>query len=164
MEKIIRIGKTRYRGDLYCEILFIDGRLSISGVEGPLVNGNAKGCCGQIVMSEWDIVEYAPGWDAAKEAEFRRLWNEWHLNNLTAGSPAQHEWIKSNPLDYRYPKSHYEVYRDALRDVGLNPDPSYLHKGKPYAYGSAWLFREVPQEVIAWLEALPNTDKTPAWG
>ena len=163
MEKTIRIGKTRDRGNLYCIIRFDGKRLSITGVEGPLANGNAKGSCGQIVMHEWDIVEYAPGWAADKAEEFRRLWNEWHLNDMTAGSHAQEEWIKANPLDYAYPKSHYEVYRDALHSAGLNPDPNYLHNGKPYAYGSAWLFREVPADVIAWFEALPDTDITPAW-
>lgn len=32
-----------------------------------------------------------------------------------------------------------------------------------YRYGSAWLKEEVPAEVLAFLESLPETDKTPAW-
>jgi len=32
-----------------------------------------------------------------------------------------------------------------------------------YSIGSAWLKREVPQEVIEFLFNLPETDKTPAW-
>lgn len=38
------------------------------------------------------------------------------------------------------------------------PCPVCGHK-----YGSAWLKAEVPQDVIAFLQALPDTDKTPAW-
>lgn len=32
-----------------------------------------------------------------------------------------------------------------------------------YKYGTAWQKEEVPQEVIDWLFALPDTKKTPAW-
>jgi hypothetical protein len=32
-----------------------------------------------------------------------------------------------------------------------------------YKYGSAWLKREVPAEVVAWLFALPESDAVPAW-
>jgi len=32
-----------------------------------------------------------------------------------------------------------------------------------YKYGSAWLKEEVPQEVLDFLVALPDTDKIPAW-
>lgn len=32
-----------------------------------------------------------------------------------------------------------------------------------YKYGTSWLFEPVPSEVIEFLSALPDTDKTPAW-
>lgn len=32
-----------------------------------------------------------------------------------------------------------------------------------YEYGSAWKREELPADVVAFLEALPDTDKTPAW-
>lgn len=40
--------------------------------------------------------------------------------------------------------------------------------GKPcpvcgYKYGSAWLYEEVPTDVLAWLQSLPDTDQKPAW-
>ena len=40
--------------------------------------------------------------------------------------------------------------------------------GKPcsicgYKYGTSWLFKEVPKNVIDWLFALPETDTKPAW-
>lgn len=44
---------------IFCEIGFKDGRLSISGVEGPLHNGDARGSWGQINLHEWEIVKYA---------------------------------------------------------------------------------------------------------
>lgn len=97
------------------------------------------------------IASYFP--NDLKAQRMVAVWKEWHLNALTAGSPAQTAWIASNPLDTTYPKSHYTVYRDALTDAGLNPDPNYLHNGKPYAYGSSWLMRDLPDEVIAEIES-----------
>ena len=32
-----------------------------------------------------------------------------------------------------------------------------------YEYGSAWLHEDVPEDVLAWLVALPETDMKPAW-
>jgi len=102
-------------------------------------------CGGQCV----DIVAaYFP--HDAKARRMVEIWREWHLNDMCAGSPAQREWLRANPIaeeDYRYPKSHYGVACGRLASAGLNPDPGYLHNGKPYAYGSAWLKREIPEDV-----------------
>lgn len=163
MEKTIHIGTTR-DGGLFCSIKLENGNLSISGVVGPMRNGNARGSCGQIIMDDWKFLNYAPGWSAKLVEQFRAVWEEWHLNDMVAGSPDQMAWISANPLDYKYPKSWYSVYSDALRNAGLNPDPNYLHKGKPYKFGSAWLRKEIPADVIAFLESLPETDVMPAWG
>ena len=32
-----------------------------------------------------------------------------------------------------------------------------------YKYGTLWCFEEVPEDVLAWLKALPETDGKPAW-
>lgn len=52
---------------------------------------------------------------------------------------------------------------DALAAAGLNPDPGYMHNGAPYRYGSAWLCVGAPQDVLDFLQSLPDTDRTPAW-
>lgn len=166
MKKTIRLGVKPGSGNIYCKIEIKNGKLSISGVEGPQGNGNCLGSCGQIDMhlrDEQDSIELAPGWTKEMLARFFDVWKEWHLNDMQAGSPAQREWIAANPLDTTYPLSHFEVYRDALTDAGINPDPNYIHNGRPYAYGSAWLQQELPQDVIDFLATLPETDKQPAW-
>jgi hypothetical protein len=43
-----------------------------------------------------------------------------------------------------------------LAAAGLHPDPE-----TNYRYGSAWLREEVPQDVLTWLQSLPETDKLP---
>lgn len=171
-EKILSIGKTRDCGTLYAKVEFKNdapgerfkgGRLSITGVEGPMRNGDARGSCGQIVMGEWDIVEYAPGWDADAVKAFRNIWNRWHLNDMTAGSPDQEAFLRANPVTAVYPESHYTKACKVLEAAGLNPDPNYLYKGAPYKYGNAWLYEEVPVEVLEWLKGLPDATSTPAW-
>jgi len=32
-----------------------------------------------------------------------------------------------------------------------------------YKYGGTWLYEEVPEEVLLWLQDLPDTDQKPAW-
>lgn len=160
-EKIIRIGSLRdYKGYLFCRIQYKDKKLSILGVEAPLRNGNCKGTCGQIVMHEWHLKSHAPGWDSMRVAEFRKIWKEWHLNDMTAGSPAQEEFLKTKTL---LKADYFNEASEILKNAGLNPDHGYIKDDKPYIFGSAWLFREVPHEVLEFLRALPATVIAPAW-
>jgi hypothetical protein len=126
-----------------------------------LRNGNAKGSCGQIIMHSWDIVEYAEGWNGATVRKFRDIWDRWHLNQMNAGSPEQMKHLrklKAEGVEFKYGEgfdSHYTWACDQLDKVNLNPDG-----GK---YGSKWWSEEAPQDVLEWLQALPDTDRKPAW-
>lgn len=168
LEKTIRLGVAETYGgrsySVYCQIRIVDGELSITGVEGPLSSGNALGSCGQIEMS-LDITKIrpAPGWTHKMLREFLTLWRRWHLNEMTAGSPAQEAWLRDNPVRWEYPESHYTAACTALAGADINPDPDYLHDGKPYHYGTAWLKESLPVDVVEWLRGLPDADKTPAW-
>lgn len=163
--KVVHVGTVDAGLDapvsLFCSIKFNDGRLSITGVEGPMRSGNCRGGCGQVVMHEWFFHTYAPGWDAAKVARFREVWDRWHLNDMQAGSPAQSTYLREHPVTDRL--HYFEAACTALRGAGLHPDPSHMHNGKPYLYGSAWLREEVPADVLDFLSSLPDADKTPAW-
>jgi hypothetical protein len=231
--KIVRIGtakhhngRTKVLASTFCMIEFTaDGRLSITGVEGPTRGGDALGSSGQIGLCEWRIVEYAPGWSAKTEAVFRALWNRWHLNDMRPGCAHQRgaDWQSDEKVEIVTYKLTTQTFTErraietrvlkALRDGGtvtlgeddralLNlpydlkcaPDADgpesgryevdkretkyighvYPHehpKGllcKPcpecgYKYGSEWRHEDVPDEVLAWLCALPDTDVTPAW-
>jgi hypothetical protein len=158
--KILRIGKTRDCGNLFCKVRFTGGRLSITGVEGPKRNGDARGGCGQIIMHEWDVAEYAPGWDAALVARFRDVWSDWHLNDLQAGNPVQMAHLKAlatEGRDWRKDgaKDHYTWANDVLDAAGLNPEGD--------RYGHKWHQVEVPADVLDFLRALPDADIQPAW-
>jgi hypothetical protein len=73
------------------------------------------------------------------------VWDRWHLNDMKAGTRAQVEAIK----DFRLAggAADHEASVNHLRDLGLDTDASVLVKGKPYAYGTAWLVEPLPAEV-----------------
>lgn len=88
--KVVRLG-TAEGWPIYCKIKFEGGKLSITGVHGPMRNGDAHGSCGQIDMT-WrgheDKITPSQGWDTQRLVRFFNVWDEWHLNDTAAYSPA----------------------------------------------------------------------------
>ncbi len=224
--KTVHIGNGA-NGNVFCKITYSDdGRLSITGVEGPKRDGDAIGSCGQIIMSEWDIKIYAPGWSELLVVQFRHVWDKWHLNGMrpncehqvgpewtskdvevvTYGlsseghklrKEAQKEseraalagevaalnetgkalltdvWFKDmfTPPDADSPLSSlFEVKKRETKRTGwlhTNQHPNgFLAKACPvcgYKYGTKWLKETVPDDVLAFLLGLPDTDVQPAW-
>lgn len=168
--KVVRPGTInggRSRFSVFCSIEFDGKRLSITGVEGPLASGNARGGCGQIEMHYmhrnpgddspyerdgkvvWpdrdtltgpqDFV-WAEGWDADLWLDFLYVWKHYHCNDLQAACEHQRTlgWT-------------YQTHRDrACPECG-------------YKIGSGWFTVEVPPVVLKFLRSLPDTDKDPAW-
>ena len=191
--RVVRPGSTLdYREkpmDVYVTIDYQYDRnqmweLSITGVEGPTKNGDARGSGGAMV-DRLDISGYAPGWNRQMVDRLRAIAQRWHLNGMRAGSPRQEEYLRAFPVTVTYPESHLDKARQALRGVGLEPDPGFMHPYRtrarttisaangivvdevadvPYSYGSAWLHEPVPAEVLQWLHDLPATDKPHPWG
>lgn len=126
-KKVVRIGMSKDWEDklfsTYCKINFIDGNLSISGVEGPTPDGNAQGSCGQIIAHDWDFTEYAPGWDSDKVARFREVWERWHLNSMRAGCEHQREidtTRKVEVVEYGLTSKAYKMRKDAIAAVAFH--------------------------------------------
>lgn len=149
--KIIRPCKTPY-GWTFCKISFIYGSLSIVGVEGPTKGGECKGACGQIAMHDWDITEFGKGWSSETITKFRGIWNMWHLNDMTPGTPRQMDYLRTIPGGI----PNYSTACKILEQADLLVDDGYK-------YGSKWLREEVPEDVIEWLMALPDSPTKPAW-
>lgn len=178
----IKIGKQF--ASVFCHIEIKEGELSITGVIGPNKWGNARGGCGQIIMEfrdknvtlkenskitihNWNNQDHefieeirfnnSQKWNLEKFNQFLDVWDKWHLNHMIAGTRAQEDYLDTIKNNFPgYPVSHYEWASKELAKVGLNPDNGYF-------YGHAWLSEELPQEVIEFLELLPETDKIPAW-
>jgi hypothetical protein len=157
--KIVRIGNGHtYNGrayGIYCKITYKAGRLSITGVEGPMRNGNACGSCGQIHMSyktdeEIAKISPAPGWSHEKIREFFKVWDMWHLNDMRAG--CQHQRAAG--------------WGDKVITNEKEHPQGVLGKACPvcgYKYGTSWLKEDVPEAVLEYLRGLPETDTQPAW-
>ena len=158
------LGKTDC-GDLWITIKYIDGRLSITGVEGPKKNGDCRGSCGQCV-------------DAAREIdqEFANMWDRWHLNDMRPGCEHQRaeQWDK-RPIDPTKPLNSYGKHFDrqlldswnmlAWVDPTEHPD-GLLTKPCPtcgYKYGTGWLLEKVPEKVLEYFASFPDRDDHP-WG
>lgn len=90
-KKVVTPMKLNRYGDVFCVIDYTDGKLSISGVVGPLANGDCKGGCGQIDVVELLDEEHTfyRGWNEKLVREFQDIWNKWHLNDMRAGCEHQ---------------------------------------------------------------------------
>src|SRR4030095_5537016 len=122
MKKYVRLGRLPNVGNVFATIEITNGRLSITGVEGPLANGNARGSCGQIndsIAADIDRLEFAPGWTRDSVARFLEIWERWHLNDMRAGSPAQTAWLCAKPVSFSYPRRHYDKACGAVCHAGL---------------------------------------------
>lgn len=86
------------------------------------------------------------------------IWKKWHLNAMHAGTERQDEVLdqyKKEHPDWRY---NYYSAREILKMHDLYEDKQYLVDGKPYEYGSRWLFREIPHKIL--LELVDALDET----
>ena len=145
MDKVINIGKqSTYGGrkyNVYCHIKYNACRLSISGVEGPLISGRALGSCGQIIDGcYWDIIELDKDWTPNMLKNFLEIWDKWHLNDM-----------------------HAECEHQEALGITCRTDPCATCPVCGYKLGSGWTVREVPQDVIDFLFSLPLSTKTPDW-
>lgn len=99
-----------YEGDiskpsLWIEINFTDGKLSITGVHGPLGNGDCRGSCGQCIdtLRELTKVPYAFDIAIGREAaiQLAEVWERWHLNDMRPyceHMKRDHGWDTLKPL------------------------------------------------------------------
>lgn len=163
-------------GRVFVKVDWNGKRLSITGVDGPKSNGDARGGCGQIIDTLRELGVYAPGWDKAKAEELARVWERWHLNDMRAGCEHQRaeEWDE-RPIDPTKPTHSYGKHFPGQQQDSWNmlawvrqDEHSEGLLMKPcdvcgYKYGSAWLTEEVPAEVLEYLQGLPETEVTPAW-
>lgn len=79
-----------------------------------------------------------------------KWWKDWHLNTLNAGTDKQMEYIKKHEKEIRKSmdcgdKCYYTACCEKLKEGGLYED-------KGYKYGTEWLYRELPQEIIDYVK------------
>jgi hypothetical protein len=95
-------------------------------------------------------------------AELLRFWNLYHLNGMNPGTEAQEAAVKEMPEDWmpeegekvdgitvRDKWDHYGRSCVWLQKRGLYEVPDPRDPSKPYRYGAAWLYREIPAADLA---------------
>lgn len=82
------------------------------------------------------------------------IWRDWHCNDMTPGSPKQEAAVRKWRERRRKAGTwnggwDYEEACKMLERRGLLVDKSFKYRGKPYRYGTAWLTRDIPEDVLA---------------
>lgn len=84
--RVIRPGSVKTYDNtsqsLYCKIKYNDGKLSITGVVGPMSNGDCRGSAGQNSEELKNITKIAPGWTQEMINRLYDVWERWHLNDM----------------------------------------------------------------------------------
>lgn len=135
---------------------------------------DAGGQMGETIREALDarVIDYAPGWTATRLREVLDLWDEWHLNDMTAGCEHQREGVAASdddpmvdvpwdqrPIDVSKPTNTYGTHFTGQRHASWNMLAWVRRDEHPrgllsfpcpvcgYKYGSAWLTREIPAET-----------------
>lgn len=97
------------------------------------ISGYSKNFGGQIV-DELNENEMTFNVDPKKVKDIKRIWKQWHLNDLKAGTTAQEKALG------RMKKYDYNRAVKKLKKKGLYSD-------RGYKYGHAWLVKPLPSKV-----------------
>lgn len=137
--KVLHPGSKARVGKVFVRVDYVKGELSLTGVEGPMRSGNAKGSAGQIAPVT--VTTYAPGWDAERLGWLNRIWEKYHMNYLHAGC------------------AHQDFFGWTWKD-----HPTVACPICDYHLGTAWNTVLVPEAVLDILEqGFPPLDCVPAW-
>lgn len=91
-----------------------------------------------------ELMEYPSLRNNATFKEIYRLWKNYHLNDMHAGTALQESAIKSHFGD----KPHgYKENCEFLKEVGLY-EVRHPETGEPYQYGHGWIYKVVPPEDV----------------
>ena len=195
--KTMTVKKTLHIGTIggmrvFIRVEFSGGKLSITGVEGPMANGDCRGSAGQIIIGfkEYDDRDYqtigdiktlgdikpSKGWSHETIRRLFDTWDRWHNNDMRPGCEHQtrDKWA-DRPIDPTKPVTAYGKHFEGQKQDSWNmltwvrPDEhpeGLLTKPCPecgYKYGTAWKCEEVPDDVLKWLDSLPESPIKPAW-
>ena len=143
---LIDYSNTGHRFNLVeIDVKLVNGCFSMSG---GIWKSNKSDylCCGQMLD---EIGKYFP--DNKNLQALISIWREYHLNDLTPGTPKQMAYLKSltRPRNAEF----YTWACEQLKKGGLLVD---THNNKPYTYGSKWLKTTIPRNVKAQIKRLTN--------
>lgn len=148
---VYKIGTKKTWGgrsySVFVTIKYINGKLSLTGVEGPLHSGSCLGGCGQIYENLEECITPAKDWTIDKIIRLKDIWKRWHLNNMRAGNPLQEAYLRM------YRKYHNDIDYDYTATLSLL-EKANLKTVCGYTYGTKWLKEDVPESILEELRSL----------
>lgn len=162
---VYNISKTVMPGtldgkEILIKIEYINKKLSITGS-----CSRSSGQCDSTLREHLDSIKFKQPfgfWTKEKLNKLLRIWNEHHLNNLEPACEHQRElkWedIRIDPTELPNSSANRDEKGILASWVYEKEHPKgFLCKPCPicgYEYGSKWLTREVPAQVLVWLDNL----------
>lgn len=86
--------------------------------------------------------------------EIVSLWKRNHLNELTPGTPEQMECIRIHKDEINEADGWYTKELNLLKKYNLDV---VKYKGKPYKYGSEWIYRPIPEPDLNRIKEIINS-------
>jgi hypothetical protein len=148
----------------------VSGDLKRPGASDVDMGGQINGTLREALDAH--AIEFTGKWTAAKLREVLDLWDEWHLNDMTAGCQHQREGVAASdddtfvgvpwdarPIDVSKPTNTYGTHYEGQRQASWNMLAWVRRDEHPqgllsfpcpvcgYKYGTAWLTREIPADV-----------------
>lgn len=152
MEKIISFGKIAYNSNRKENEVTLE--LSLNEKEKGIV---FSCCCYVWNRIHTDIVaggqcldELVPFFKHNKLfMEIHKLWKQYHLNDMHAGTEKQENCLKKYCIQQKCCMPSYNKQCEILKENNLLDDGGYR-------YGSAWLFREIPETELNRIKEIIN--------
>lgn len=115
-------GNYEVNAKVFVEVFYKDGKLSMTGVEGPLRNGDAIGSCGQIDGHlKLEDLTLMDGWTIEDVRRLFEIWHEWHLNDMQPGCEHQRaNWNTTEEIEvveYGLTTDAYQEIKQAKEDA-----------------------------------------------
>ena len=150
LQKTFDFGKVDYYGcgrkinkvDVTVRLYDEDDGHVVLSIDGGFWNGRSTDyvCCGQC------LDEIAKFVHSPLFLKIHGWWKDWHLNDMKCASPRQEtaigEWLVAG---HTYD---YDKVCSMLKSKNLLIDKSYIVDGEPFRYGSKWIYKEIPKNII----------------
>ena len=145
MKKVLDFGKIDYNnsGRKNCKVTIeVELREKEKGlslaISGNIWNPRGTDCysCGQNIDEIAELFPYNK-----KVQRIKEIWEQYHLNDLTPGTPKQEAFVKQWRKENNVVGWAYDEICTALKNVDLYEDNGYK-------YGHGWLLREIPAGII----------------
>lgn len=154
MKKVFNFGKIAYYGSRKINLVTVEVGLKNDDNGRPVFTASANvwnNLHTGIVAGGQCLDDLAPYFKGNKLYNtILGLWERNPLNDLNPGTPEQMACIEAHRNEINEADGWYIKELNLLKKYGLD---IVEYNGKPYKYGTAWIYREIPTED---LEAIKN--------